>query len=258
MRNLRLITLLLLVTFLIMPVSQAQSQNTIEETLSAALKFFGSAMGAGLYHSADVHGPLRFCIGANAALLTVPDEFQFLPILDDDKLTMGYLHANLGLGANLEVTGRMLFFALSGDPGDIGDIPTSGTSDGNGQLYSVGVKYGLIQKPLVPKLALQASGHFVTLPSEFDFGTVRGVSVKLIASHSFGIFGVYVGGGIDYSRVEIDDNFLPDLAGESFDESGFLYNIGVQANVLPFMTVNAGLNFGEYNSYDLGVDIGIH
>ena len=254
MRNLRLAIVLLLVTFIKMPVSQAQSpEDPVREAMSAALKFFGSTMGAGLYHSADVHGPLGFCLGVNGAIVAVPDEFEVIPVINDDKITLGYLHANLGLGGNLEVTGRVLFFAL---PGELSSVPTPGVSDGNGKLFSVGVKYGLLQMPLMPKLALQANGHFVTLPSEFDFGTVRGASVKLIASHSFAIFGIYVGGGIDFSRAEIDDDF-PILGGESFDETGFLYNIGAQANVLPFVTVNAGVNFGEYNSYDLGVDIGI-
>ncbi len=252
MRNLRLVIILLLVTF-IAPMAQGQTEDSIRKAMSAALKFFGSTMGAGLYHSADVHGPLGFCLGVNGAIVAVPDEFEVIPVIDDDKITLGYLHANLGLGGNLEVTGRVLYFALSGD---LDGLPTPGASDGNGKLFSVGVKYGLLQMPLMPKLALQANGHFVTLPSEFDFGTVRGASVKLIASHSFAIFGIYVGGGIDFSRAEIDDDFLI-LGGESFNETGFLYNIGAQANVLPFMTVNAGVNFGEYNSYDLGVNIGL-
>ncbi len=248
MRNLRLVIALLLVAFMA-PMAQGQTEDDIRKAMSAALKFFGSTMGAGLYHSADVHGPLGFCVGANGAIVAVPDEFQ-IPVINNDKITLGYLHANIGLGGNLEVTGRMLFFALSGV---LNGIPTSGASDSNGKLFSVGVKYGLLQIPAMPKLALQVNGHIVTLPSEFDFGKVRGASVKLIASHSFAIFGVYVGGGIDFSRAEIDDNF-PILGGESFNENGFLYNIGVEANVLPFITVNAGLNFGEYNSYDLGAD----
>ena len=252
MRNLRLVIILLLVTFIVMPVSKAQSQD-LDETISAAVKFFGSAMGAGLYHSADVHGPLGLCLGINGAIVTVPDEFQVLPVIDTDQITLGYVHANLGIGGNLELTGRMLLlFDLSGNL----SVPTSGAATGTGSLFSVGVKYGLIQLPAVPKLALQVSGHIVTLPSDFDFGTVRGASVKLIASHSFAIFGVYVGGGIDYSEAKIDDSF-PILPGEKFHETGFFYNIGVQANVLPFMTVNAGMNFGEYNSYDLGADISI-
>lgn len=253
MRNLRLVIVLLLVTFIKIPVSQAQSpEDPIREAMSAALKFFGSTMGAGLYHTADIHGPLGFCLGVSGAIVAVPDEFQVIPVIKDDKITLGYLHANLGLGGNLEVTGRMLFFALSGD---INSVPTPGASDGNGRLYSVGVKYGLIQVPAMPKLALQVNGHIVTLPSEFDFGKVRGASVKLIASHSFAIFGVYVGGGIDFSQAKIDDNF-PTLGGKRFNENGFLYNIGAQAKVLPFITVNAGLNFGKYNSFDLGADIG--
>ncbi len=252
MRNLRLVIALLLVAFMA-PMAQGQTEDDIRKAMSAALKFFGSTMGAGLYHSADVHGPLGFCLGVNGAIVAVPDEFKVIPVINDDKITLGYLHANLGLGGNLEVTGRVLFFAL---PGELNSVPTPGASDGNGKLFSVGVKYGLLQMPLMPKLALQANGHFVTLPSEFDFGKVRGASVKLIASHSFAIFGVYVGGGIDFSQAKIDDDFLI-LPGESFDETGFLYSVGAQANVLPFVTVNAGVNFGEYNSYDLGVDIGI-
>jgi len=234
MRNLRLVIVLLLVAFIMVPFSQAQSQD-LEETISAAVKFFGSAMGAGLYHSADVHGPLGLCLGVNGAILTLPDEFNGLPVIDTDQITLGYVHANLGLGGL--------------------QVPTLGNAaTGTGNLFSVGVKYGLLQMPAMPKLAVQASGHFVTLPSDFDFGTVRGASVKLIASHSFAIFGVYVGGGIDYSEAKVDDA-IPGIGGKKFDETGFLYNIGVVANVLPFITVNAGANFGESNSYDLGADI---
>lgn len=253
MRNLRLVAVLLLFTFIMMPLSQAQSQS-LEETISAAVKFFGSAMGAGLYHSADVHGPLGLCLGVNGAIVTVPDEFKVLPVIDTDQITLGYVHANLGIGGNLELTGRMLLlFDLSGNL----SIPTPGTAaTGTGNLFSVGVKYGLIQLPAVPKLALQASAHIVTLPSDFDFGTVRGVSVKLIASHTFAIFGVYVGGGIDYSEAKVNDT-IPVIGGQKFDETGFLYNVGVAVRVLPFITVNAGANFGEYNSYDLGADISI-
>lgn len=254
MRNLCLAIVLLLVTCIMVPVSQAQNvEDEVRDAMSAALRFFGSTMGAGLYHTADIHGPLGFCVGVNGAIVAVPDEFQVLPVINDDKITLGYLHADLGLGGNLEVTGRILFFALAGD---LDSVPSPGASDDNGRLFSLGVRYGLIQLPAMPKLALQANGHFVTLPSEFNFGDVRGASVKLIASHSFAIFGVYAGAGIDFSRAKIDDNF-PTLGGESFNENGFLYNIGVEANVLPLVTVNAGLNFGEYNSYDLGVDIGI-
>ena len=248
MRNLRLAIILLLLTLIMMPVSKAQSQD-LDETISAAVKFFGSAMGAGLYHSADVHGPLGLCLGVNGAIVTVPDEFKVLPVIDTDQITLGYVHANLGIGGNLELTGRMLLlFDLSGN------LSVPGAATGTGSLFSVGVKYGLIQLPAVPKLALQVSGHIVTLPSDFDFGTVRGASVKLIASHSFAIFGVYVGGGIDYSEAKVDDA-IPGIGGKKFDETGFLYNIGVVANVLPFITVNAGANFGESNSYDLGADI---
>ena len=253
MRNLRLAIALLLVAFIMVPVSKAQSQD-LEETISAAVKFFGSAMGAGLYHSADVHGPLGLCLGANGAILTLPDEFNGLPVIDTDQIILGYAHANLGLGGNLEITGRMLLlFDLSGNL----EVPIPGNAaTGTGKLFSVGVKYGLLQMFGMPKLAVQASGHFVTLPSDFDFGTVRGASVKLIASHSFAIFGVYVGGGIDYSEAKVDDA-IPGIGGKKFHETGFLYNIGVQMNVLPFVTVNAGLNFGEYKSYDLGADISI-
>ena len=252
MRNLRLVIVLLLVTLIMMPVSKAQSQD-LEETISAAVKFFGSTMGAGLYHSADVHGPLGLCLGVNGAIVTVPDEFKVLPVIDTDQITLGYVHANLGIGGNLELTGRMLLlFDLSGNL----SVPTSGAATGTGSLFSVGVKYGLIQLPAVPKLALQVSGHIVTLPSEFDFGTVRGASVKLIASHSFAILGVYVGVGIDYSEAKVDDT-IPVIGGQKFNETGFLYNVGIQANVLPFITVNAGANFGEYNSFDLGADISI-
>ena len=251
MRNLHLVIVLLLVTCLMVPTSQVKSQD-LEETISSALKFFGSTMGAGLYHSADVHGPLGLCLGVNGAIVTLPDEFKDLPFIDTDQITLGYVHANLGLGGNLEVTGRMLLlFDLFGNLTSAGNAAT-----GTGKLFSVGVKYGLLQMPAMPKLALQAIGHFVTLPSDFeDFGTVRGGSVKLIASHSFAIFGVYVGGGIDYSEFKVKDSIISE--GKKFDETGFFYNIGVQVNVLPFVTVNAGLNFGEYKSCDLGADISI-
>lgn len=255
MRNLRLVALLLLVTFMIVPVAQAQNQDPIEDAMSTMLKFFGSTMGAGLYHTAAIHAPVGLCVGVSGAIATVPDEFKSL--IGNDQIALGYLHGNLGLGGNLEVTGRILIlFDVSGNL-DVSGVGTS--SEGNGNLFSLGLKYGLFQAPALPKLALHASGHYVTLPDEFDFGTVRGASLKLIASHSFAIFGLYVGGGIDYSRAKInDDFFIPDLAGKTFDETGLLFNVGIEAKIFPLIQVNAGLNFGEFNSYDLGVEIGIH
>ncbi|NIR48652.1 hypothetical protein GWO43_09450 [candidate division KSB1 bacterium] len=230
----------------------ADNEQEIKQEVDAILKFFGSVVGGGLFHTADMHSVAGIDVGLRGVVANVPEEFKELPVFaQEDFLGLAFLHGSIGLPANFELMGRFFYFPLgAGADSDI--TPPRSDSRGGVTLIGGGIKYGLLQLPALPKVMVLGAYHAVFVPDEFDFGTVSTASLKAVASYSIPILTLYVGGGVDFTTLKLNDEFLD---GERFDENETQATIGVKANILPLVHVNGSYNFSEFDSFDLGIGI---
>lgn len=239
---------------------QYQTPKSIEDAVAASLKFFGSIVGGGLYHTADLHSVGGLDVGLRGVIASVPSEFDGIPVFfDSDNVGLAFLHGSLGLPGNLELIGRFFYFPMGTDT----DLPLSPPqaidSRGGVTLIGGGLKYGILQAPLLPKIMIMGTYHALLVPDEFDFGTIGTLSFKAVASYSIPIFTVYVGGGIDISRLTLNDDIplFPDLGGESFTENNTSATFGLTVKPFPLVNVNAAYTIGEFNTVAVGVGIGL-
>ena len=94
------------------------------------------------------------------------------------------------------------------------------------------------------------------MPEEFDFGSVGTFSFNGVVSHSLAILSVYAGIGLDITTLKIDETVpIPGIGGERFTEQAIHYTVGARVTPFPLVFVNGSLNFGEFNSFDVGVGI---
>ena len=277
------ISLVVLVAFLVLPLSLLQAQSVddyIEDIMNQAAGFqedyikgyvqpfstsLGTALGGSLYHRGYTKGFPRFDVGISAVYVPIPDggkEFKS-PIDDVDEPTLfggngrvdgikqdffslPMLHANVGLFANLEVTAR--FAALNVT--DIGDLV----------IYGAGLKYGLsellpLDDILPVDFSAQAAYHKFTLGDILDAGTL---SMNLQASASIPVLPIDIYGGIGFDNssliVKTGSLNLPTDVGEvTIDgENQLRYNLGISLTIL-LLNIHADYNIGEYNSIGAGV-----
>jgi len=261
---------LLFVIFTVLTVPSAQAQyfkfdnltpeqvqsGVIEIEVDAILKFFGSIVGGGLYHTADLHSVGGIDVGLRGVIAVVPDEFDDLPVFSEENLVgLAFLHGSLGLPGNFELLGRFFYFPVLGsDPDENASPPRAADSRGGVTLIGGGLKYGLLQIPGVPKIMVLGAYHVLLVPEEFDFGTVSTVSLKGVVSHSVPLLTVYAGGGIDITTLKLKDD-IPILGGDRSTGSEPLLTLGVQIKPLPLIHVNGSYNFSEFPSFELGVGI---
>ena len=223
----------------------------IESEVNVILKFFGSIVGGGMFHTADLHGTGGFDVGLRGTVAKVPSEFKGLPVFSEENLLgLAFAHASLGLPGNFEVIGRFFTMPL----GSNADLSAARPLDSRGDitLIGAGIKYGLIQLPGLPKVMVMASYHALLVPDEFDFGTVNVVSFKGVISHSLPLLTVYAGAGVDISRLKLNPQFLN---GASETESLSHLTVGAKVSPFPFVYVNASYNISDFPSFDFGVGI---
>lgn len=231
--------------------------SDVEDAVGAALKFFGSVVGGGFFHTADLHSAGGFDVGIRGVIANVPEDFKTLPVFSEqDFVGLAFLHGSVGLPGNFELFGRFFYFPL-GDGQDVSLTPPRADSRGGVTLIGGGLKYGLVQLPGLPKVLVMGAYHALLVPSEFDFGTVGTLSLKAVASYSLPILTVYLGGGIDFTRLELDADlpFFPDLAGESFTENQPHFTVGAKVTPFPLLHVNGSYTFSEFKSFDLGIGV---
>lgn len=263
-RGVTTLALILMIFTLSVPSVKAQyfkfNQGTDLATanleVEAILKYFGSMVGGGLYHTADMHNIGGLDVGLTGIVSKVPDEFQSLPVfIDEDKLGLAFLHGSFGLPGNLEIIGRFFYFPIGSDANS--NLQRQ-DSRGGVTIIGGGLKYGLLQMPGIPKIMVMGTYHALFVPSEFDFGTVGTLSFNAVVSHSLAILTAYVGGGIDITTLKVDKDVpIPGFAGKRFTENTTHATIGANISVFPFVHVNGAVNLGKFNSVDLGVFLSI-
>lgn len=237
-----------------------QTPKSIEDAVGASLKMFGAIVGGGLFHTADLHSVGGLDVGLRGAIASVPDEFDDVPVfIDADNVGLAFLHGSLGLPGNLELIGRFFYFPMGTDGSLPLSPPEAVDSRGGVTLIGGGLKYGILQAPLLPKVMIMGTYHVLMVPKEFDFGTVGTLSFKAVASYSIPLFTAFIGGGIDISRLTLDDDLplFPDLGGESFNENSTSATFGLTVSPLPLVNVNASYTIGEFNTLAVGVGIGL-
>lgn len=243
--------------------SQQIGTDVQEKEVEAILKFFGSYVGSGMLQTGGLHSVGGADVGIKGVVTRVPGEFEGLPVFAaGENFGLAFLHGSVGLPGNFELFGRFFYFPLGDDITDVDKfIDNAGWADasdsrGGVTLIGGGVKYGLLQLPVGPKVTVMGAYHALMVPDEFDFGTVSTFSLKGIVSQGLAIVTLFVGAGVDYTRLTINDDVpIQDFAGESFSESGLLYTVGAKASVFPLVSVSGALNFGEFNSFDLGLGV---
>ncbi|MBL7093440.1 hypothetical protein ISS22_05650 [candidate division KSB1 bacterium] len=245
-----------------MPQEQATTQATtnLDEVIDPLLDLFGFYTGGGLYHTADIHGLGGFDIGVRLVTMVVKDDQKpDLPFPENTEyqydggifrdvsfMPLPLLQASVGLPGNLEATGRFFTYPMG-----------EGEKQGNITLIGVGLKYGIIQNMLLPRVAITAAYHYLSVPDEFDFGKVSSFSGALLASKDFAFIEIYGGVGIDYNKLEVDLT-LPDPIGnvtKDYTKQNMRYNLGLKIKPFPLLFIHADYNFGDVQGFNAGLGV---
>jgi hypothetical protein len=215
------------------------------------LMMFSALAAGGSFHTADVHGLMGFDVGLRGVFVFVPDKYQFLPEPEEGPFKgvgavgVPILQGSVGLPFGLEALGRLFHYSLGDEPTDAGVT-----------LVGVGLKYGLLQQPLLPKVAVLAAYHGFFVPEEYNFGTVSVMSAKLVASKDVLIATLYAGLGVDRTSLRLREN-LPLAANteRSYDVNNIHGNIGLVIRPFPLLFVNADYNYGKFSGFNIGAGI---
>lgn len=241
-------------------INDIGSENYMKSYLQPFSTALSTAMGSALFHRAYTKGFPRIDIGISAAYVTIPDiaksfedeagnkvstifgsNSDSIPGFNKGVFLMPYLHANVGLIANLEATGR--FTKLNVDY--LGDIT----------IYGLGLKYDLSDMvPLnVIDLSAQAMYHKFTLNDLMKAGSF---SMNLQASLSLPILPIDIYGGIgfDNSTLEVETTKLDKPIGNvRIDgENSVRFNIGL-SYTMTILNIHADYSISEYNSIGAGI-----
>jgi hypothetical protein len=235
------------------------AQQNLDEVIDPLLDLFGFYTGGGLYHTADIHGIGGFDIGVRLVTMMVKDDQKpNLPwplyyqapdngvFSDVSLMSLPLLQASIGLPGNLEATGRIFTYPLG-----------EGEKEGNITLIGLGLKYGLIQNMLLPRVAITATYHYLNVPDDFDFGKVSSFSGALLASKDFVFIEIYGGIGIDYNKLEVDFQ-LPDPIGDvtkEYTKQNMRYNLGLKLKPFPLLFIHADYNFGDVQGFNAGLGV---
>ena len=242
------------------PPEQATAQATanLDEVVEPLLDLFGFYSGGGLYHTADIHGLLGFDVGIRLVTMMVKnDQKPDLPFPNSDELNGGVfrdmtlmplplLQASVGLPGNIEATGRFFTYPMGEDE-----------KEGNITLIGLGVKYGLLQNMMLPRVAIVAAYHYLTVPDEFDFGNVSSFSGAVVVSKGFAIIDFYGGIGIDYNKFEVDFELPPPIGKvtKDYTKQNMRYNLGVKIKPFPLLFIHADYNFGNVQGFNVGLGV---
>ncbi|MCA9742032.1 hypothetical protein KC734_10860 [candidate division KSB1 bacterium] len=270
MRKLLLVCLAMLLSVNLFDgsLSKARAQNfdlsiyntaDLSDVVDPIMKFFGTIGGAGFVNTAKLHNFGGFDISARVVGVMIPDEYSGIaglvpdqsgaltsPFKNENLLAFPFLTASVGLFGNLEVMARLFHYPLGDDP-----------LRGGVTLLGGGLKYGLVQTGLIPKITIIGAYQALMVPDEFDFGTVKIASLKAFASKDFLIFTVYGGGGVDKTYLTVDFAGLPADFNGDYNATNSHGTVGFGATVFPFVKVNGEYNFGTFNSFTLGASVSI-
>jgi opacity protein-like surface antigen len=237
------------------------AQQNLDEVIGPLLDLFGFYTGGGLYHTADIHGLGGFDVGVRVVTMMVKeDQKPNLPwplyysaptngvFSGMSLMPLPLLQASVGLPGSVEATGRFFTYPMG-----------EGDKKGNITLIGLGLKYGLLQNMLLPRISVAAAYHYLTVPDEFDFGKVSSFSGALLASKDFAIIELYGGVGIDYNKLEVD-LLLPDPIGKvtkKYDRQNMRYNLGIKIKPFPLLFIHADYNFGDVQGFNAGLGVSL-
>jgi len=238
-------------------LTKENAEANLKDAVAPLLDLFGFYTGGGLYHTGKVHGLGVLDVGVKLITMMISeDQKPDLPypnseeayggvFKDTELMPLPLLQVSVGLPGNLEATGRFFTYPIG-----------EGEDEGNITLVGLGVKYGLLQNMLLPKVAVVAAYHYLNVPEEFDFGSVNSISAALVASKGFPFIDVYGGIGFDSNKLEIDLE-LPGLGpiSKKYEKSNFRGNLGVKIKPIPLVFINADYNFGGVQGFNLGLGL---
>lgn len=239
------------------PDAKEIATQNLDDAIEPLLDLFGFYTGGGLYHSANVHGLGGFDVGIRVVTMIVSDE-QKPPLPNADPKYQGgifrdvslmplpLLQVCVGLPGSLEATAR--FFTY---PVEVGDIK------GNITLIGLGVKYGLLQNMLLPRVAIVAGYHYLSVPEDFDFGSANNISAALVASKNFAIVDIYGGLGYDYTtlKVKLDFGGIIGEVNKEYNKSNFRGNLGIKVTPFPLLFIHADYDFGGVQGFNVGLGL---
>lgn len=261
------------VSFMV-PMVSAQT-NPIEEIIDkqadGVMKFFSSVARAGYVNTADIHSVLGFDVGLKLAGGIIPDEFRELQELipglkyefSENKVTaLPFLTANLAVFPNFELMARIAYDFREGGP------------SGQTTLVGGGVKYGILQQPLLPKIVVIGTFHTLfnpeggELPAQDDpfnptnlIDKLNIFSAKAYISKDFAILTLYGGGGVDRTHLDVAIPpivpGLPDGFEKDYNTTEWHLTAGATATIFPFVRVNGEFNVGPFKSLALGAIISV-
>jgi len=237
--------------------AEEQAIENLDTAVGPLLDLFGFYTGGGLYHSAKVHGLGGFDVGVRVlTMMITEDQKPDLPypstssvnggvFKNMDLIALPVLQVSVGLPGSLEATGRFFTYPIG-----------EGEDEGNITLIGLGVKYGLIQNMLLPRVAVIATYHYLNVPEEFDFGSVNSISAALIASKGFPFIDFYGGLGVDFNKLEVDLE-IPGLGPivKRYEKTNFRGNLGIKIKPIPFVFIHADYNFGGIQGFNAGLGI---
>lgn len=235
----------------------AEAEANLDEIVDPLLDLFGFYTGGGVYHSANVHGVAGFDVGVRVVSMFVSDEQKpNLPYAgsasynggvfrDVAAVPLPLIQLSLGLPGNLEATGRFMTYPLGEDE-----------KKGNVTLVGLGVKYGLLQNMLLPRVAIAATYHYLTVPQEYDFGTVNSFNTSLIVSKGFLLIDFYGGIGYDWNKLttEIDLGSLGTI-NKDYSKGNWRGNVGVKIKPFPLLFIHADYDFGPVKGVTAGLGV---
>lgn len=241
--------------------ARAQAISNLDEAIAPLLDLFAFYTGGGLYHSAKTHGLGGFDVGVRVVTMMItsdqkpdlpfPQSQDFQPaqggiFRNVDLMPLPLLQVNIGLPGDLEAMGRFFTYPIG-----------EGEDEGNITLIGLGVKYGLLQNMLLPRIAIVASYHYLDVPEKFDFANVNNLSAALVISKGFPLIDFYGGVGYDYTTLKVKLQ-LGNPIGEvnkEYNRGNFRGNVGLKIKPIPFLFIHADYNFGGFQGFNAGLGL---
>jgi len=237
--------------------AMAQAEANLDEIIDPLLDLFGFYTGGASYHSAKVHGLGGFDVGVRVVTMLVSDDqkpdlpypgnvgFNGGIFRDVTAVPLPIFQASLGLPGNLEATGRFFTYPLG-----------EGEKKGNVTLVGLGVKYGLLQNLLLPRVAVVANYHYLTVPTEFDFGTVNSFNTAIIVSKGFLLIDFYGGVGYNWNKLDVEIDLGPiGTLSKEYKKGNWRGNVGVKIKPFPLLFIHADYDFGPVKGFSAGLGV---
>jgi hypothetical protein len=245
------------------PTSNPQAAKAnLDLAVEPLVDMFGFLSGGGLYNTAELHGIMGFDAGIRVTAMqvtddqelpipittsTVPEKYRKGPLAAENIIPLPVLHVGVGLLPNLDIMGRFFSYPLGTN--------SDGASKGNISLIGLGAKYGILQNPVLPRVALVAAYHYVNTPKDFQFGSVNNISAAVVVSKGIPFISLYGGLGINYTTLRVKIKQLD--FDETYTRTNFHGNVGLRISPIPFLFVNVDYNFGPLQGLSAGAGISI-